>query len=197
MVKTPKTPPKLPEVRIRKAMPVGRHGGTRKAKKEKVAGEFSEQVVQIDRVARVVAGGKRLRFRAVVVVGNQADKVGLGVEKANDVATAVQKAVKVAKKNLISVPIKNETIPHEILQSFGSAKVLLKPAPKGTGIIAGGPIRVIANLAGIKNISAKILGSSNKMNNLKATILALEKLRRTPWQVRNKPFDPAQDKGTK
>ena len=181
MVKTPKTPPKLPEVRIRKATSAGRHGERRKAKKEKVAGEFSEQVVQIDRVARVVAGGKRLRFRAVVVVGNQTDKVGLGVEKANDVATAVQKAVKVAKKNLISVPIKNETIPHEILQSFGSAKVLLKPASKGTGIIAGGPIRVIANLAGIKNISAKILGSPNKMNNLKATILALEKLRQTPW----------------
>ncbi len=189
MVKTPKTPPKLPEVKIKKAMPADRRREARRGKRERIAEEFSEQVVQISRVARVVAGGKRLRFRAVVVVGNQSGRVGLGVEKANDVATAVQKAVKVAKKNLIPVPIKNETIPHEILQSFGSAKVLLKPASKGTGIIAGGPIRVIANLAGIKNISAKILGSSSKMNNLKATVMALEKL--------TKSLDKTRDKGAK
>jgi len=170
MIKIPKTPPKLPEVKI-KAKEIRKTG-----RREQTEKEFSEQVVQIDRVARVVAGGKRLRFRAIVVVGNQSGKVGLGVEKANDVATAVRKAVKMAKKNLISVPIRNETIPHEILQSFGPAKVLLKPVSRGTGIIAGGPIRIIANLAGIRNISAKILGSQNKMNNLKATISALEKL---------------------
>ncbi len=197
MIKTPKTLPKLPEVKIKKTMPAGRQKETRKAKGERITEEFSDQVVQINRVARVVAGGKRLRFRAVVVVGNQSGKVGLGVEKANDVATAVQKAVKVAKKNLISVPIKNETIPHEILQTFGSAKVLLKPAPKGTGIIAGGPIRVIANLAGIKNISAKILGSSSKMNNLKATIMALEKLGKPFVNSSSKPLEFAQDKGAK
>lgn len=170
MIKTPKTPPKLPEVKVKKEE-------TKRKKKQKTEEEFSEQVIQINRVARVMAGGKRLRFRAVVVVGNSAGRVGLGVAKASDVVTAIQKASRLAKKNLITVPIKNETIPHEILQSFGSAKVLLKPASKGTGIIAGGPIRVIANLAGIKNISSKILGSQNKMNNLKAAIIALEKLR--------------------
>ena len=162
-----KNPPKLPEVKMK---------SVEKKQEKRIQEEFSEQVVQIDRISRVVAGGKRLRFRATVVVGNKNGKVGLGVAKANDVVGAVQKAVREAKKDLIIVPIKNETIPHEIYQNFGSARVLLKPAAKGTGIIAGGPVRIIAELSGIKNILSKILGSPNKINNLKAVISGLKKI---------------------
>jgi len=159
--KIPKTPPKLPEVKIEKKK--------EKPKKEQVQRpELSEQVVQVDRVARVVAGG---------VIGDRSGKVGIGVSKAADVVSAIGKAKKIAQKNMISVPIINDTIPHPIRQNFGAAKIILKPASKGTGIIAGGPVRIIADLAGIKNISAKILGSDNKINNLKATILALQNLR--------------------
>ena len=166
MIKKAPQTPRLPEIRIDK---------TKKTKKPEE--EFSEELVQVDRVARVVAGGKRMRFRATVVIGNKNGKVGLGVDKANDVASAIKKAVRKAKNDLITVPIKNETIPHQIYQTFGAAKVLLKPTSKGTGIIAGGPVRVVAVLAGIKNISGKILGSQNKINNLKAIILALKKMK--------------------
>jgi len=165
MIKKVITPPKLKEVRIFK-----------KISYKKPEEEFSEEVVQVDRITRVVAGGKRLRFRATVIIGNKNGKVGLGVNKANDVVTAIQKAVRVAKKHLIDVPIQNNTIPHEIIEKYGAAKVLLKPAAEGTGIIAGGPVRIIANSAGIKNICGKILGSHNKINNLKAVIMALKKL---------------------
>ena len=160
-------PQNMPEVRMRKA---------RFNKKERPRDEFSENVVQVDRVTRVVAGGKRMRFRATVVVGDKNGKVGLGVAKANDVATAVQKAARKARQNLIQIPIKNETITREIRFEFGAAVVLLKPAAKGTGIIAGGPVRIVANLAGVKNILGKILGSPNKINNLKAIMGALEEL---------------------
>lgn len=138
--------------------------------------EYDEQVIHIDRIARTVAGGKRIRFRAAVVIGNRNGKVGIGVAKGGEVIIAVQKAINKAKKNLIEVPIVNETIPHEITQSFGAAYVLLKPAQKGTGIIAGGAVRAIADLAGIKNLISKILGSQNQINNLQATIEALKSL---------------------
>lgn len=152
--------------------------------------EFEERVIQIDRIARVVAGGRRIRFRATVVVGNGAGKVGMGVAKASEVILAVQKAINHAKKYMITVPIVNETIPFEIEQSFGAARVLLKPATKGTGIIAGGAVRVAANLAGIKNLLAKILGSSSKINTLHATMEAftnLEKMAKK-FQIEQKPF---------
>jgi len=172
-MKNPKNPPQLPE--IEKPHPKS-FSENPKDRGRKIKKEFEEQVVQIDRVTRVVAGGKRLRFRAIVVIGNKLGKVGLGVAKANDVVSAVAKAKNSAKKHLISAPIKNDTIPHEIYQTYGSAKILLKPAAPGTGIIAGGPVRIVANLAGIKNILGKILGSSGKINNLKAIILALTNL---------------------
>lgn len=148
--------------------------------------EFEEEVIHIDRISRTVAGGRRIRFRAAVVVGNYAGKVGIGVAKASEVILAVQKAINIAKKNLIKVAIINDTIPHEIEERYGAAKVFLKPASMGTGVIAGGAVRAIANLAGIKNILSKILGSQNQINNLRATMKALEKLTIPEDKIRNK-----------
>ncbi len=135
--------------------------------------EFEKRVLQVDRVARTVRGGKRIRFRALVIMGNRSGKVGIGIGKAAEVVDAVGKASKVAQKNLIEVRIVNETIPHRIDMHSGSAHIILKPARPGTSIVAGGAIRVICELAGIKNIVAKILGTANKINNAKATIEAL------------------------
>ncbi|MFN3301534.1 MAG: 30S ribosomal protein S5 [Patescibacteria group bacterium] len=140
--------------------------------------EFEQKLVDLVRVTRVVAGGKRLRFRACVVIGNRNGKVGYGIGKANDVALAVEKAVRQAKKNIIEPPIVNETIPHDIKVKFKRAKIVLRPAKKGRGIRAGGVIRIVLELAGIKNATAKILGSKNKINNVKATFIALEKLKK-------------------
>ncbi len=142
------------------------------------ASEFSEEVVQIDRVTRVVKGGRRLRFRATVVIGNKKGKVGFGIGKANEVAGAIKKAVGRAKKRLIVVPIVKDTIPHPIDLKFKSAKIKLMPAGPGTGIIAGGTIRKVVELAGIKNILSKSLGSSNKLNTVKAAWTALQRLKR-------------------
>jgi len=141
--------------------------------------EFDQKVLDIRRTARVVAGGRRFSFRATVVVGNGNGRVGIGVGKGPDVSTAVEKAVFQAKNNMISPPItKNKTIPHEVEAKFSAARVLLKPAREGRGLIAGGPIRVIADLAGIKNLTAKILGRTpNKLNNARATMEALKKLK--------------------
>lgn len=143
--------------------------------------EFEERVVQVDRVTYVVAGGKRLRFRTLVVIGNKKGKVGYGLGKATEVPQAVQKAVTYAKKHLIEVPITADgTIPHDIHFKFGAAKIFLKPAKKGTSIIAGGSVRTVLELSGIKNILSKIMGTANKINNVKATILALQSLKTIP-----------------
>ncbi len=140
--------------------------------------EFESKLLSLNRVVRVTAGGKQLRFRAVVVVGDQKNRVGVGVAKGLDVAQAVEKATKKAKKNLITVPMLNGTIPYEVKAKFSSARVLLRPQNPGRGLVAGGTVRVICNLAGIKNISSKILGGTrNKLNNARATILALQKLK--------------------
>ncbi len=140
--------------------------------------EFDSKLLDLGRIAHMKAGGRRFRFRAIVIIGNKMGKVGLGVAKGSDVAHAVEKATRLAKKNLVSVPIVENTIPHETYAKFSSAKVLLRPQRKGRGVMAGGTVRVICNLAGIKNISSKILGrTSNKLNNAKATILALKKLK--------------------
>lgn len=139
--------------------------------------EFEQKMVDLTRVTRVVAGGKRLRFRACIVVGNKKGKVGYGIGKGNDVATAMEKAIKTAKKNLIEAPIFNNTIPHEIVFKFKSAKIMLKPAAEGRGLRAGSVVRTILSLAGIENATAKILGAKNKINNTKATFLALEQLK--------------------
>jgi len=147
-------------------------------KKEKLKDEFDSKLLDLARVVRMTAGGRRLRFRAVVVIGDKISQVAVGVAKGHDVAQAVEKATRLAKKNLITVPIVNETIPHEVYAKFGVARVLLKPQRKGRGLVAGGTVRIICNLAGIKNISSKILGrTKNKLNNAQATIKALKNLR--------------------
>lgn len=151
--------------------------------------EFESKLLDLARVTRVAAGGRRFRFRAVVVVGNKQGKVGVGVAKGMDVAQAVEKATRLAKKNLITVHIVNDTIPHEVVSKFGPAKVLLRPQKKGRGLVAGGTVRVICDLAGVRNISSKILGrTGNKLNNARATILALKMLKipSTKYQISNK-----------
>lgn len=140
--------------------------------------KFESKLLDLSRVTHVRAGGKKLRFRAVVVVGNKNGKVGVGVASGMDVAQAVEKATYQARKNVIEVPILEGTIPHEVEAKFGPAKVLLKPQRKGRGLVAGGVVRVICQLAGIKDISSKLLGkSTNAFNNAKATIKALLKLK--------------------
>ena len=146
--------------------------------KERPKDEFESKLLDLARVVRVAAGGRRFKFRAVVVVGNKNRKVGVGVAKGIDVAQAVEKATRFAKKNLIEVAIVNDTIPHQVISKFGAARILLKPQRKGRGLVAGGTVRIICNLAGIRNISSKVLGSTvNKMNNAEATIRALKKLK--------------------
>ncbi len=140
--------------------------------------EFDEQVIQLDRVTRVVKGGRRMRFRATVVIGNRNGKVGIGIGKSNEVAAAVKKAVSKAKKELLQVPIYKDTIPHRIETKYKASKILLLPAGPGTGIIAGGAARKVIELSGIKNVLSKTLGSSNRVNNTKATFMALSLLRK-------------------
>lgn len=139
--------------------------------------EFEEVVINIDRVSRVVKGGRRFRFKALVVVGDKKQRVGVGVSKGADVQAAVMKATSVAKKNLMQIPIYKATIPHEVNSKVGGAKVLLKPAAPGTGIIAGGTVRAILNVTGIHNVLSKSLGSTNKVNAAYATIEALTQLK--------------------
>ena len=138
--------------------------------------EFSETVVQINRVSKKTKGGNQMRFAALVVVGDRKGKVGVGLAKAKDVRGAIQKAIAAAKRKMVLIPLKGTTIPYEVRHKSGAAKVLLKPAPDGSGIIAGGPIRVVMEAAGIRNVSAKILGTKNKISNVYATIQALEKI---------------------
>ena len=139
--------------------------------------EFESRLVDLARVTRVTAGGKQLSFRACIVIGNKKGKVGEGTEKGSDVAIAIQKAIRRAKKNLIEVSIKEGTIPYQMKEKYSAAEVLLKPAPKGSGIKAGGSVRVVLELVGIENIVSKILGSRNKISNVRATINALERLK--------------------
>jgi len=140
--------------------------------------EFEQKMIDIARVTRVMAGGKRMRFRACVAIGNKKGRVAIGLAKGADVTMAVTKAVNKAKKDFIDIPITNETIPHEIYQKLGAAKILFKPAKKGRGIIAGGAVRILLELSGIKNITSKILGTGNKVNNVKCTMAALANLKR-------------------
>ena len=139
--------------------------------------EFDQKVVEIKRVTRVVAGGKRMRFRALVVIGDRKGKVGMGLRKGVDVAEAVNKAVNAAKKNMVTVPLVNETIPHQVKLKYASSRIILIPARPGTGIIAGGALRSVLDLAGVKNILSKMLGSSNKVNNVKAVFEAFKKMK--------------------
>lgn len=144
---------------------------------EAVQSEWNEKVIQIRRVTKVVKGGKKLSFRAVVVVGNSKGQVGIGCGKSSEVIGAIQKGVSAAKKNLITVPIFKTTIPHQIVGIANSGKVILKPAAIGTGIIAGGAARSVLELAGIENILCKSLGSDSALNVARATIVGLKSLR--------------------
>lgn len=139
--------------------------------------EFEQKIIDLARVTRVMAGGKRMRFRACVVIGNKRGQIGFAIAKGADVTLAVNKAVTKAKKDLITIITKKDTIPHEVRVKYKAAQILLKPAPVGTGIKAGGAVREVLAISGIPNIVAKILGSNNKINNVKATFVALQKLK--------------------
>ena len=140
--------------------------------------EFEQRILDIARVTRVMKGGKRMNFRACVAIGDKRGTLGVGLGKGADVTLAVNKAVNQAKKHLVVVPLINDTIPHDVYSHIGAAKILFKPAKKGKGVIAGGVVRIILELAGVKNAYSKILGGSNKINNARCTISALEQLRK-------------------
>ncbi|MEN2994481.1 MAG: 30S ribosomal protein S5 [Thermodesulfovibrio sp.] len=152
---------------------------------------LKDKVVYINRVAKVVKGGRRFSFSVLVVVGNEAGIVGVGKGKAAEVPDAIRKAIEKAKKNLISFPLKDTTIPHRVEYKYGATKIIINPAPKGTGIIAGGPARAVFEVGGVQDIVAKVLGSHNPFNSVKATIGALKTLKEpsSVTKLRAKPSD--------
>lgn len=171
-----------------------------RGKREK--SEYDQKLLEAKRVARVVKGGKRFSFRALVIIGNRKGRVALGIAKGADLTDATQKAVTRAKKSLITIPVVGGSIPHEVRQKYGASRIMLKPAPKGSGIIAGGPVRVILELGGVANASSKIIGSSNKLNCARATISALGQFKTRKIKsenkkvVREKPKDNKDNKKT-
>jgi len=148
--------------------------------------EYIEKLIKLNRVAKVVKGGRRFSFSALVVVGNQHGEVGFGFGKANDVSEAIRKSIEKAKKNMRTVPVKNSTIPHEIVGRYKSAQVIMRPAAPGTGVIAGGPVRAVMEAAGINDILSKSLGSSNSINIVKAVFNGLEGMMNIKEVARNR-----------
>ena len=156
--------------------PGGGRGGRRDRNREETASEFIENVVAINRVAKVVKGGRRFSFSALTVVGDRAGQVGYGFGKANDVSDAIRKSIEKAKRSMVRVSIKKSTLPHQVIGKFKSAQVLLRPAAPGTGVIAGGPVRAVMEAAGVHDVLSKSLGSSNAINTVKAVFQGLESL---------------------
>ncbi len=148
--------------------------------------EFTEKLIKLNRVAKVVKGGRRFSFSALVVVGDQKGRVGLGFGKANDVTEAIRKSIEKAKKNMITLPLKNGTLPHEVIGQFKSAEVLMKPAAPGTGVIAGGPVRAVMDVSGVTDILSKSLGSKNTINIVKAVFAGFENIMDAKQVARNR-----------